>query len=175
MTRKKKLFLFAMTAIGIAVLGGLVHPFGNLKRHAEGADLSALHADPATLRIIERSCQNCHSEQTEWPWYSRIAPVSWLVERDVARARSRFNLSRWGEYGSEQRASILSAIGAVVRTGEMPPARYTLLHPEAKLNAEERLQIYQWSRTERRILQRPSTQPPSGSGLTSKRIVLAAK
>jgi hypothetical protein len=161
-TGVKKLFLFAMTAIGIAVLGGLVHPFGNLKRHAQRADLSGLHADPATLRIIVRSCQNCHSEQTDWPWYSRVAPVSWLVERDVARARARFNLSRWGEYGSEQRTTILSAMSAAVRTGEMPPSRYTLLHPDTKLNAEERQQIYQWSKTERRILQNPSVQPAIG-------------
>ena len=137
------------------VVGGmsLVHPFGNLRRSDRGAILQGAHIDPATLGIIQRSCQNCHSEQTEWPWYSRIAPGSWLLERDVSQARSRFNLSRWTGYTPEQQASILSAIGVAARTGVMPPSRYTLLHPDARLSSEERQEIYAWSKAERRLLQ----------------------
>lgn len=136
------------------VVGGmsLVHPFGNLRSPARGAILNGAHIDPATLGIIQRSCQNCHSERTEWPWYSRVAPGSWLLERDVSQARSRINLSRWNEYSPEQQASILSEIGVAARTGVMPPSRYTLLHPEARLSSEERQAIYSWSRAERRLL-----------------------
>ena len=136
------------------VVGGmsLVHPFGNLRSPARGTILEGAHIDPATLGIIQRSCQNCHSERTEWPWYSRVAPGSWLLERDVSQARSRINLSRWNEYSPEQQVSILSEIGVAARTGVMPPSRYTLLHPDARLSSEERQAIYSWSRAERRLV-----------------------
>jgi len=148
----KKAVLCTVIVGGIGAAGGLVHPFGNLRGPDRGAILNDAHIDPATLRIIQRSCQNCHSDQTEWPWYSRVAPGSWLLERDVSQARSRFNLSRWNGYTPLQQASILGAIGVAARTGVMPPSRYTLLHPDAKLSNEERQEIYQWSKAERRLL-----------------------
>src|SRR5690348_5725913 len=92
---------------------------GGLKPLFEGAQ-----ADAAILHIIERACQNCHSEQTHWPWYSRLPPASWLVHRDVTQARARLNLSRWRNNGLADQEALLSAIGAAVRTGVMPPGRY---------------------------------------------------
>lgn len=143
------------------VIGGmsLVHPFGNLRGSDRGAILNGAHIDPATLGIIQRSCQNCHSERTEWPWYSRVAPGSWLLEQDVSQARSRFNLSHWTEYTPDQQMSILTDIGVAARAGVMPPSRYTLLHPDARLSSAERQEIYAWSKAERRLLQGPSARP----------------
>ena len=152
MPQKRVLATFAAGAIALgALLGGSIHPFGNPKiENPSGTLLTGAHAiTPATLRLLERSCVNCHSEKTEWPWYGRIAPGSWLIERDVMLARENFNLSRWDSYTPEQRAAFLSAIGAAVRTGEMPPARYLLIHRGASLSTEERLQIYDWTRLER--------------------------
>ena len=148
----KRLALFAAIAAGAGAAGSFVHPFGNLRGDARGPILEGAHADPGTLKIIQRSCQNCHSEKTEWPWYSRVAPGSWLLERDVSQARGQYNLSRWAGYGPERQATILSAMGVAARTGEMPPSHYILLHPEAKLSSQERQRIYEWSRTERRLL-----------------------
>ncbi len=165
MPKRRVLAPFALAAIAFgALLGGKIHPFGNPNTEDSGQHLTnsmdrkadlwplltgAKAIDPATLHLLERSCQNCHSEKTVWPWYGRIAPGSWLLERDVMLARERFNLSRWDSYTPEQRAAFLSAIGAAVRTGEMPPARYLLMHPGASLSTEERLQIYDWTRLER--------------------------
>jgi hypothetical protein len=71
----------------------LVHPFGPVKAAKSAHPLLAgTDIDPAIFRVLERSCQNCHSEKTEWPWYSYIAPMSWLVEGDVSQARSHVNL-----------------------------------------------------------------------------------
>jgi hypothetical protein len=108
--------------------------------------------DPSVVRIIERSCQNCHSERTAWPWYSYVAPMSWLIENDVQQARSHMNLSRWDEYGLEKKQAILTELGAVVRSRQMPLPRYVQLHPSAKLSDVEINQIYQWARAERRRL-----------------------
>jgi hypothetical protein len=123
--------------------------------------------DQATLNLFQRSCQNCHSENTEWPWYSRIPPASWMIAKDVREARAHVNLSHWSSYGTEQQENLLTRIAAVVRTGRMPLSRYTFLHREAILTASERQQIYEWSRAERRRLRAtgPDSDPSSSQPL----------
>jgi len=151
----------ALAALAIAVAGGAIHPFGPVKGAVRGTLLDGALVDPETLATIERSCGNCHSGGTKWPWYSYAAPASWMLERDVSEARSRMNLSRWSRYSAEERETLLSAIGAVARTGEMPPQRFTLLHPEAKLSPADRSRLYDWSRKERRRMRRAPEDPMS--------------
>ena len=130
-----------------------VHPFGAVRRQdALRPILSDATIDATTKALLERSCQNCHSEKTVWPWYSYSPPVSWLIERDVSTARAHFNLSRWNEYPENEREILLAAIGAAVQNHQMPPRRFTLLHPEASLSAREEEQIYRWAHAERRRL-----------------------
>ena len=150
MTASKKFVALALAAVGIAAGGGLVHPFGRPTQNAGGVLLGGAEIRDETRAIIERACSNCHSEQGKWPWYSHFAPVSWLIENDVRGARSHMNLSHWSGYTPQEREALLSAIGAAVRTGQMPPARYRLLHKEAQLSPGERMSIYEWSRAERR-------------------------
>jgi hypothetical protein len=120
--------------------------------------------DQATLHLFQRSCQNCHSENTEWPWYSRIPTASWMIAKDVREARAHVNFSHWTSYGADQQENLLTRIGAVVRTRRMPLSRYTFLHREAILTASERQQIYEWSRGERRRLRATGTgSDPSSS------------
>jgi hypothetical protein len=102
--------------------------------------------------IVTKACRNCHSEQTEWPVYSYVAPVSWMIEKDVSDARSQMNLSHWQEYDTEKRRELLSAIASMVRNHRMPPQRYLLLHPEARLSHAEAELLYQWARSERKRL-----------------------
>ena len=82
-------------------------------------------------------------------------PVSWLVERDVSSARAQLNLSRWDEYSVFQRETLLAAIGAAVRNRQMPPIRFTFVHPEAALSPGDKEQIYRWAHAERRRLRPP--------------------
>ena len=146
----KKILIATLVAAAIAVGGSLIHPFG-MRASAEDRQtiLQEAQIDPDTLAIIQRACQNCHSQKTEWPWYSHVAPVSWLLARDVQQARLHMNLSRWQEYSTDDRLRLLSAIGSAVRNRKMPVQRYLLLHPEARLTDIERQQIYRWTRTER--------------------------
>jgi len=144
-----KLLICALVTVAI---GSVVHPFGSVKQANRAILLDGMAVNPVAFGVIDRSCANCHSEQVKWPWYGYIAPASWLLENDVSRARSRLNLSRWAEYTSQEQETLLSAVGAAVRTGEMPPARYKLLHPEAELSSAERNLLYEWSRAGRRQL-----------------------
>jgi hypothetical protein len=149
-----KQILIAVGAASIAAVGGsMIHPFGAPGAPANNQTiLREAQIDPETLAILQRACQNCHSQQTEWPWYSHVAPVSWLLARDVQQARSHMNLSQWQEYSTDDRLRLLSEMGSAVRNRKMPVQRYLLLHPEARLTDIERQQIYLWTRTERNRL-----------------------
>lgn len=88
---------------------------------------------PATRELAKRACFDCHSNETVWPWYSNIAPVSWLVLHDVEEGRSRMNFSEWN---SNFHPNVNELIG-IIQEGEMPPAQYLLMHPDAKLSAAD--------------------------------------
>ena len=163
----RKLFpTFAAAAILTAGCS-LIHPFGNISSGAAKTPiLSGADIDPETLGLIQRACQNCHSVNTELPLYGRIAPMSWLMARDVQQARLHMNLSQWLEYSAEDRIMLLSEIGSAVKNRQMPVQRYLLLHSEARLSDQEREQIYQWTRTERKRLK--SAQAPTGANRPQK-------
>ena len=99
--------------------------------------------------VFERSCENCHSDETSWPWYSYVAPVSWVVARDVHQARKAMNLSEWGGYSANQKTDKLEEICEQVTNGDMPDRKYTLIHRPARLTAKERDLICQWSEDSR--------------------------
>ncbi len=86
---------------------------------------------PATRELAVRACFDCHSNETIWAWYSNIAPISWLVQRDVNEGRDELNWSKWGpeSEGDESAETVLE--------GSMPPRKYTLLHPDARLTNQE--------------------------------------
>jgi uncharacterized membrane protein len=148
--KTKKLYSVAIVLVCVAALASLVHPFGHVKAEASsGPLLPETSVDPSVMKIISRSCQNCHSEKTEWPALSYVAPLSWVLEKDVHDARSHMNLSQWNRYSPEERRQILSEIGSLVRNHRMPPARYTSLHPEARLSDYDAELLYQWTRTQR--------------------------
>jgi hypothetical protein len=90
---------------------------------------------PETAAVIERSCRNCHSNQTVWPWYSRVAPASWLVVSDVREGRAALNFSEWKQLGPEKSLKKMRKACEEAKSGEMPPWQYTLLHRDAKLDA----------------------------------------
>ena len=100
--------------------------------------------------MLNRSCMDCHSNRTVWPWYSFVAPMSWLVERDVHEGRTHMNLSEWDQYTFEKRQKLLADIASVVKNGEMPLQQYTLIHRNAKLSEADTDVLYTWARVQRR-------------------------
>ena len=95
--------------------------------------------------IFTRACFDCHSNKTVWPWYSWIAPVSWLVAIDVHEGRSHLNFSAWGKYSSEKKTKLLKEIGKSINEGEMPPFQYLPAHPDAKLSEKDKNAILDWA------------------------------
>ena len=91
---------------------------------------------PATRDLAARACFDCHSNQTAWPWYTNIAPVSWLTQRHVDEGRAKLNFSTWGTSRQET-----ERVGEQISSGAMPPWDYLLLHPEARLAYAEKAQL----------------------------------
>jgi hypothetical protein len=154
MINASRIALAGVCAAGLAVALSFVHPFGNPRtRNRLGTDLLAGAEIPDGLReVVRHKCGNCHSEAVDWPFYSHVAPISWLLERDVTEAREHMNLSRWHAYSNEERSDLLARLAAEVRNAEMPPARYTAVHRDSKLLPQEREALYEWARAERRRL-----------------------
>lgn len=88
---------------------------------------------PEAASIARRACYDCHSNETVWPWYSKVAPVSWLVTYDVIKGRNHLNFS----LPLREPAELAQEIAEVVLEGEMPPRQYLLTHPDAKLTPQE--------------------------------------
>lgn len=108
----------------------------------------AIQAPPEVAKLLERSCNDCHSNLTRWPWYSQVVPVSWLVTRDVNDARKHLNFSEWEGYEAGRKLKKFKEIVEEVEEGEMPMAIYLPLHPEAKLTDAERTLLVEWARRE---------------------------
>ena len=111
--------------------------------------LAGARVDPKVLSLFERSCGDCHTERTVYPWYSYVAPVSWLVQSDVASGRRHLNLSRWNDYTLVRRERSLSEIANQVKDGDMPLSYYTLIHRNARLSPADVNAIFQWTQAER--------------------------
>ncbi len=103
---------------------------------------------PQTRALAQRACFDCHSNETSWPWYTRVAPISWLAALDVNGGRARLNFSTWGQpnQGGEGGRGGRTGASELVRTmqnGSMPPSFYLPLHPSANLTAAEQQQLVQ--------------------------------
>ena len=119
----------------------------------EERSLSAhVQVDAEVSGILRSSCMDCLSNQTVWPWYSNVSPVSWFVADHVRHGREHLNFSDWARYDEREADEMLNGICKTARGGVMPLGSYTLLHREAKLSAAEVDALCDWSLRERRRL-----------------------
>jgi hypothetical protein len=106
------------------------------------------HLTPEVSAILGRSCNDCHSNQTRWPWYSNVAPVSWFVISHVNEGRREMNFSDWAEYNREDRQRYLKKICMEVKRGDMPLKSYLRLHGDALLSIEDVQALCDWAGAE---------------------------
>lgn len=95
---------------------------------------------PETRALMEKACFDCHSNETKWPWYAQVAPVSWYIARHVHEGRHKINYSEWNP--NQENESV-----EVILKGKMPPKSYLLIHPEARLTEAETKQLIAGLRT----------------------------
>ncbi len=133
----RKIILGVLALVAVGVVGFLLIqliPYG--RNHTNPPVGQEPNWDsPRTRELAKRACFDCHSNESTWPWYSNIAPVSWLVQHDVDEGRRSLNFSDWS---SSRRTR---EMGQIVLEGEMPPTIYLLMHPQAKLTSSERQEL----------------------------------
>ena len=143
-----RLRTIAIVLIGFVAIASIL-TFPHSSQGAAAPLLAGARVSPQVMATLMRSCQDCHSEATHYPWYSYVAPISWLINRDVQRGRERLNFSKWHEYSVIQRERHLSDIANQVQDRGMPLSIYTLVHRDAKLSAADIEAIFQWTQEER--------------------------
>jgi hypothetical protein len=116
----------------------------------ESQTITAKAKVPAEVAsILDRSCRDCHSNQTVWPWYTHVAPVSWWLADHVNQGRKDLNLSEWGKLPNDRQERKLRQICDEVQDGMMPLSSYLPMHPAAKLSAQDKKTLCDWTETER--------------------------
>lgn len=104
-----------------------------------------LQAAPEVLAILRRACFDCHSNETHWPWYAYVAPVSWLVVHDTDEGRAQLNFSTWGDLRPVARASKALECVEEIEAGEMPLEPYLWMHPDARVTPPELEVLRTWA------------------------------
>ena len=125
---KKIIGVLLLAALALLIVIQFI-PYGRNKQNPPVVQEPAW-PDAESRAVAQRACYDCHSNETVWYWYTKVAPVSWLVQRDVEEGRSKLNFSEWGRGEQE-----MDEIGEVIQAGAMPPFQYTLIHPNARLSA----------------------------------------
>ncbi len=138
---KKKIIKYGL--IGLIIVLGIIQfvPVDRTNPPVTGE----VKASDEVMRVLKVSCYDCHSNETEWPFYSKIAPVSWLVARDVKNGREELNFSEWNNYDAEKKAHKAEEIVEEIREGEMPMKIFLITHPDAKLSDKEQELVTQWT------------------------------
>jgi mono/diheme cytochrome c family protein len=136
-------------------------PYGRDHRNPPATGAVAWDS-PRTKELAMRACANCHSYETQWPWYASLAPISWRVQNHVDEGREHLNFST---YDQPQRHAHEAA--EMVEEGEMPPWDYLLMHPEAKLSPEEKKELVKGLAATFVRQERPDGGPGRGAGRDS--------
>jgi hypothetical protein len=136
---KRLLVVFAVLFVGAQ----LVRP---ARTNPETDPTKVLRAPANVQAILDRSCRDCHTNDTHWPWYSGITPISFLLTHDVEEGREELSFSQWNAYTPRERDHKLEEICEQVEEGEMPLKPYLLLHPGARLSPADVQTLCGWAR-----------------------------
>jgi hypothetical protein len=137
----KRTLLWLLAALAVAFL---LIQFRTVERDNPPVE-ETIEAPPEVLALLQRSCFDCHSHQSDWPWYSRIAPASWVVADDVQHAREHLNFSTWNRNDPDERADLYEEIAEEVAEEAMPLPLYLFGHPGARPSDAERARIVAWA------------------------------
>lgn len=132
---------WVLLGIAVALVGIQLVPVNRSNPPVE----TEVAANPNVRAVLRRACYDCHSHETVWPWYSKVAPVSWLVAHDVNEGREKLNFSTWDRYSTKQQVKKLKESWEEVADGEMPLWYYLPIHRDAGLSAADRELLRTWA------------------------------
>ena len=143
MNWKKKVLII----VGIIIISlQFIQPVHNKSIQVLATDISKIYVVPDSVqKILTVSCYDCHSNNTNYPWYFNIQPVGWILASHIKDGKNNLNFSEFGSYSKRKQANKLRAISSSVKDGSMPISSYTLLHSDAKLSNNQKEIINRWT------------------------------
>jgi hypothetical protein len=144
MSRIKKILLGSLMVF-IAIQ--FIQPARNKNGQVIATDISKIYSLPQSVQAtLKTACYDCHSNNTNYPWYSNIQPVGWMMARHIKEGKDELNLSEFGSYSERRQLSKLRSIENSIKDGSMPISSYTIIHKNARLTKEEKAQIIDWAK-----------------------------
>lgn len=130
----------------VLVILQFIRPEGNISTTTSANDIRVTHAVPANvLSVLKRACYDCHSNNTNYPWYTNIQPVGWWMQHHVNEGKEELNFSEFGTYSAKKAAHKLEETAEMVEEKEMPLESYIWIHKDAKLSADEIKLVADWA------------------------------
>jgi hypothetical protein len=136
--------------IAIVLVGGLliiqfIRPARNRSNKVSATDITKTYVIPANVQhVLKSSCYDCHSDNSNYPWYANIQPLGWLLASHIKEGKEELNFSEFGSYTLRRQKSKLKGIENSIRDGSMPLGSYTLMHKEAILSNDEKALLFDW-------------------------------
>ena len=143
MRRLKKILLGLLIVL---VLIQFIQPNRNKSNEILSRDMEKTINVPENVqRILETGCYDCHSNNTNYPWYSRIQPFGWLLAGHIRKGKAELNFSEFGSYSLRRQVSKLNGIANSIKDGTMPLSSYTMIHKNARLSKEDKALLIDWA------------------------------
>jgi hypothetical protein len=142
---RKKILL---TILAILILIQLIRPSRNISNEVPANDITKLYDVPADVQqILKVSCNDCHSNNTTYPWYTNVQPVGWWMQHHVNEGKEHLDFSAFGAYDKKRQHHKMEEVVEQVRDGHMPLNSYLWIHDEAKLNEQQKNLLINWAQT----------------------------
>jgi len=144
MSRIKKILL-GLLIVFIAIQ--FIQPARNKNGQVIATDISKIYSLPQSVQAtLKTACYDCHSNNTNYLWYTNIQPVGWMMARHIKEGKEELNFSEFGSYSERRQLSKLRSIENSIKDGSMPISTYTIIHKNARLTKEEKAQIIDWAK-----------------------------
>ena len=144
MSRIKKILLAILIVL---IVIQFIQPARNKNGQVLATDISKIYSLPQSVQAtLKTACYDCHSNNTNYPWYTNIQPVGWMMARHIKEGKEELNLSEFGSYSERRQLSKLRSIENSIKDGSMPISSYTIIHKNARLTKEEKAQIIDWAK-----------------------------
>jgi hypothetical protein len=135
-----------LSAVIFLIIIQFIQPARNTSDGISATDISKTVRIPESVQaLLKNTCYDCHSNNTDYPWYSNIQPIGWLMAYDIKRAKNELNFSEFGSYSQRRQSSKLEGIANSIRDGIMPLSSYKMMHKNAQLSANEKTLLINWS------------------------------
>jgi hypothetical protein len=145
----RKFVKTTLLVVGIALVGIQFIPIQrNTSAEVPPSDFMVTEKPPDEIKsLITGSCYNCHSNDTDYPWYSNFQPFRWMIQNHIANGKAELNLSEWGNYSGRMKRLKRESMISQIEDGEMPLWSYTLIHREAALTDSEKKALLEYLST----------------------------